>query len=216
MWKSLTRKFCSRRCYTLKRRAMSNKIFLANPQPKRNCLQCGKVFFEYRRQYLLKHKFCSVQCAKRYAWAHDDGTARQRMRELGRKHRHPHKENTGIEIALQNELRKRGIKFVPHISLIVCQPDIFLPEARLAVFADGCFYHRCLLHCRKPDGKIPLTTMKRDQYQTAYLLRHGYKVMRFWEHDINRDVVACVDQIANLINGNENNTAKEVELSQVR
>ncbi|KKW14687.1 MAG: mismatch endonuclease Vsr protein [Candidatus Jorgensenbacteria bacterium GW2011_GWB1_50_10] len=190
-------KFCSCRCYTLKRQAMSKETYLPSPQPKRVCLRCGKNFFDYKHPYTLLRKFCSVKCARQYAFA--DSAARQRMRKIRLLHVFPVKD-TKIEVALQDELRKRGIKFVTHISLIICQPDIFLPEARLVVFADGDYWHGCPIHYPIPT-KRQQEYIDRDSYQVAYLTRLGYRVLRFWEHEIKKDVVACVDRIVNVAAG---------------
>jgi DNA mismatch endonuclease (patch repair protein) len=143
-------------------------------------------------------------------WLNASADERERLRKIRLNQVFPQKD-TKIEVALQNELKKRGIEFVAHIPLIVCQPDIFIPEGRLVIFADGCFYHRCPLHRKAPNSKIPLTTSKRDQYQTAFLLRHGYNVLRFWEHDINKDVVACVDQIANVLYSPKNELTSDTK-----
>lgn len=67
--------------------------------------------------------------------------------------------------------------------------DIAFTRARLAVFVDGCFWHRCPTH-----GTLPKTngqfwerklqrSVERDREVTAALERAGWEVLRIWEHE---------------------------------
>lgn len=75
------------------------------------------------------------------------------------------------------------------------QPDILIPSLRLAIFADGCFYHNCPVHGHQPKSnetywtpKLARTT-RRDKANRRKLRSLGYAVWRFWEHDFKgRDV----------------------------
>lgn len=197
-------RFCSHKCGTAERWVRFHSKY---PPLEHDCLWCGKHFIDKSRPYNPNLRFCSANCAHKYQWSVPNNKTRQATTSRTRRERSRaallkrrfHIKDTPIELALQNELHKRGIKFVVQIPLIVCQPDIFIPEARLAIFADGCYWHGCIEH--RPAG---LSAKQRkwvdeDRYKTAFLLRHGYNVLRFWEHDINKDVVVCVDKIVNLI-----------------
>ena len=39
------------------------------------------------------------------------------------------------------------------------------------------------------------TNMRRDQKYTRKLRREGLSVLRFWEHDIEKRTVMCIDRI---------------------
>ena len=57
------------------------------------------------------------------------------------------------ERALRSELHRRGSRFRKHASPIKglrCRPDILFTRRRIAVFVDGCFWHRCPLHGSEP------------------------------------------------------------------
>jgi len=89
--------------------------------------------------------------------------------------------DTGIEVKLQNDLKKRGVKFTKHVP-ILGQPDLFV-EPNICVFADGNYWH-----------SYPYRT-ERDIFVNKELKKQGYRVLRFWEHEINNNVVKCVDKI---------------------
>lgn len=101
------------------------------------------------------------------------------------------KEDTSIEKAVQNELQRRGISFKRQIVVLsVCRPDIVFPEEKLAVFCDGDYWHN------RPDVK------ERDRKQERILMEHGWRLLRFWEHEIHQDVSHVVDEIEKHVNHN--------------
>lgn len=122
----------------------------------------------------------------------------QKSRELmlkRRKHIIFPLKDTSIEIKLQNELTQRGIQFRKH-EPILGQPDIFI-EPNICIFVDGCYWHGCC-QCKdrnKLNGWQRGRIVK-DQFITQKLFDEGYIVLRFWEHQINADVIGCVDEIA--------------------
>lgn len=70
------------------------------------------------------------------------------------------------------------------------RPDVVVPSLRLAVFADGCFFHHCPEHGRIPDSRQEYwepkirRNVERDQLHDAELQRRGFVVWRFWEHEL--------------------------------
>lgn len=74
------------------------------------------------------------------------------------------------------------------------KPDYFLPGLKLAVFADGCFWHGCPKHGRYPGDNADYWRPKlarnaaRDRRVTRELRRRGIIVVRVWEHDLKREV----------------------------
>lgn len=54
-----------------------------------------------------------------------------------------------IERALRRALHARGLRFRKHLTPepgMRCRPDVVFTRARVAVFVDGCFWHRCPQH----------------------------------------------------------------------
>lgn len=89
--------------------------------------------------------------------------------------------NTSIEKKLQLALVKLGIPFETQKKLFG-RPDIFI-EPNICIFADGDYWHG--LEKAK----------KRDPEVNEKLIKEGYIVLRFWEHDINDDVDTCLEKI---------------------
>ena len=58
--------------------------------------------------------------------------------------------DAGTEIALRRELHRRGLRFRVQVRTLPGRPDIALTRARIAVFVDGCFWHRCPDHGTAP------------------------------------------------------------------
>lgn len=84
---------------------------------------------------------------------------------------------------------------------ILGKPDFVFDTARIAVFVDGCFWHGCR-RCRN----IPATNRKfwvakieankkRDQQVVRTLKRLGWRVFRFWEHELKHKPEKCVSII---------------------
>ena len=78
------------------------------------------------------------------------------------------------------------------------RPDVVLTRARLAVFVDGCFWHRCPEH-----GTVPVNNrewwleklngnVERDRRKDVELLAMGWNVLHIWEHE---PVTLAADQI---------------------
>ncbi len=70
------------------------------------------------------------------------------------------------------------------------RPDFVFPKLRLALFVDGCFWHGCPRHGTKPRGNAAFWRKKfaanraRDLRVTRMLRRHGWRVLRIWEHEL--------------------------------
>jgi len=79
------------------------------------------------------------------------------------------------------------------------RPDIIYPGARVAIFVDGCFWHGCPSHYQAPANnsekwlKKITATKKRDELVRKELQIEGWKVIRFWEHSVERNTDECVE-----------------------
>lgn len=100
--------------------------------------------------------------------------------------------DTSIEIKIENELKKRGIYYQKQVPLCkVARVDFYLPEYRIVIQADGCYWHNCPIHGR---GEIKNCSEK-DKRQDSVLTFNGFNVYRFWEHEINESVESCIDKL---------------------
>jgi len=76
-------------------------------------------------------------------------------------------------------------------------PDFVFPKKRVVIFVDGCFWHGCPKHYRRPksrqkywDAKIQ-RNQQRDRQVTRTLRAKGWKVVRIWEHSLARHAEAA-------------------------
>lgn len=105
-------------------------------------------------------------------------------------------ENTNIEVILQKELNRIGINYFTHYDVAFGKPDIFI-SPDLCIFVDGCYWHSCPEHYSTnghPKAK------RRDNKVNKTLLSQRYKILRFWEHDINNNLDICIKKIKDTIN----------------
>lgn len=79
-------------------------------------------------------------------------------------------------------------------------PDFIFRGIKLAVFLDGCLWHGCPV-CRHPfktrrsfwNAKIA-RNRQRDRKVTRQLRARQFRVLRFWEHDLD-DLRRCIEEL---------------------
>ena len=111
--------------------------------------------------------------------------------------------NTKPEVLLRKALWANGIRFRIHVKTIPGKPDIFINKYRLAIFVDGGFWHGYEWEKNKFKIKsnaefwIPKieNNMKRDNINKSKLEEVGYTVMRFWDHEVTKNLTECINQI---------------------
>lgn len=111
--------------------------------------------------------------------------------------------NTKAEIAVRRALWTMGIRFRLHAKNMPGKPDLLLKKYGLAIFIDGSFWHGYNWEKKKSTIKsnsnfwIPKIerNMQRDRINDLLLNEMGYTVMRFWDHDIKRNLNKCLNQI---------------------
>jgi DNA mismatch endonuclease (patch repair protein) len=70
------------------------------------------------------------------------------------------------------------------------KPDFVFRAAKIVLFVDGCFWHRCPRHGRTPKSRVVFWTAKlarnaqRDREIGKMLRQRGWRVLRVWEHEL--------------------------------
>lgn len=109
--------------------------------------------------------------------------------------------DTSIEVAVRRQIYARGLRYrvdFPPIAGLPRRADIAFPSLRLAIFIDGCFWHRCELHFREPRTNVEYWGPKidanvvRDADTTKKLEDAGWVVQRYWEHEAAIDIAIRV------------------------
>jgi DNA mismatch endonuclease (patch repair protein) len=110
--------------------------------------------------------------------------------------------DTAPELLLRRELHRRGLRFRVGVK-VPGSPrrtiDIAFPKRQVAVFVDGCFWHRC------PEHAVPAknnstwwaaklaANVERDEQTTTLLVDQGWRVLRVWEHEDPTAVAIAIE-----------------------
>jgi DNA mismatch endonuclease (patch repair protein) len=115
-----------------------------------------------------------------------------------------HAKHTRPELLLRKALRVAKLKdYKLHWAKMPGSPDISFPKARIAIFVNGCYWHRC----PKCDKRLPKThtrfweekferNVARDKRKARELRKLGWKVLIVWECKIKRTIQKIVKRIA--------------------
>jgi len=107
--------------------------------------------------------------------------------------------NTKIDLKVKKMLAENKIKFEMYPK-IFGNPDFVLKGKKITIYCDGDFWHGYKYHeKKKPRKKFWRDkierNMERDKRITRKLRRDGWSVLRFWEHDIEKNSDKCINRI---------------------
>jgi DNA mismatch endonuclease (patch repair protein) len=134
------------------------------------------------------------------SWASTPGTRASMQSNRGR--------DTSPELAIRRRLHALGLRYrvtVRPIKNVRRTADIVFTRARVAVFIDGCFWHGCPEHYQAPARNAEFWLAKRvrnqerDAETDATLLADGWRVLRFWEHQVRVDPDVVAAEIARAV-----------------
>jgi DNA mismatch endonuclease (patch repair protein) len=106
------------------------------------------------------------------------------------------------EVLLRKQLWNTGLRYRLHTKNLVGRPDMVFASARLVVFVDGDFWHarglvedgekafRSTLRTARQDWWVAKLrrNAERDAEVNALLESEGWRVLRFWESEVHRDL----------------------------
>lgn len=113
--------------------------------------------------------------------------------------------NTKPELLVRRALREAGLPgYRLQWKKAPGRPDIAYPGRHIAIYIDGCFWHRCP-YCNLPLPKSNTAywrakferNVERDRRDTALALEQGWTVIRIWECELKKD--KCEATIAKLV-----------------
>lgn len=111
-----------------------------------------------------------------------------------------HGKDTKPEMILRRALWHRGLRYRLHYKL-PGHPDIVFIKSKTVIFVDGCFWHGCPEHGQhvKTNRSFWNTKIRknkeRDKEVARQLKEAGWTVLRFWEHDIHKDLSTIITAI---------------------
>lgn len=113
--------------------------------------------------------------------------------------------DTTPERQIRSALHRRGLRFFVDRWVIAdgvrTRPDLLFPRKRLAIYVDGCFWHRCPEHATDPKanssywGPKLAANVARDRRAVLALESSGWTVLRFWEHEDPADVASSIERM---------------------
>jgi DNA mismatch endonuclease, patch repair protein len=117
--------------------------------------------------------------------------------------------NTKPETLLRKALWSLGVRYRLGTRIGRVRPDLVFKKARLAIFVDGCFWHGCPDHYTPPRSRARFWAKKlkenveRDIRQTFELERAGWRVLRIWEHQLEKDPLETAKAVHANLHGHE-------------
>jgi len=111
--------------------------------------------------------------------------------------------DTGPELAFRRALWSKGMRgYRLHMRTIPGSPDIAYRKRKIAIFINGCFWHRCP-KCNLPLPKSNTEYWKdkfernvlRDERKTNDLRALGWKVITIWECEITEDLQDAISRV---------------------
>lgn len=118
--------------------------------------------------------------------------------------------DTNPELKVRKILYKLGYRFRLHRKDLPGKPDIVLPKYKTVIFVNGCFWHRhnnCIEASRPKtnseywESKIT-KTVERDLKKHQILRDEGWKVIVFWECELDSSKDENISIIIRRLNEN--------------
>ncbi len=111
--------------------------------------------------------------------------------------------NTKPELVFRKALWAAGYRYRIDYKKLIGKPDIVLKKYKTVIFIDGEFWHGYNWEERKEKIKtnrefwIPKIerNLQRDREVNIALETKGYKVFRFWEKEIKKELDKCLDRV---------------------
>lgn len=111
---------------------------------------------------------------------------------------------TGIEKIFGKVLWAEGLRYRKNYKRVFGRPDFVLPKYKIAIFCDSSFWHgyknmKTKRHNFRSNKnfwrKKILQNIERDKEVNKVLKREGWKVIRFWDFQIQRNTGKCVEKV---------------------
>ena len=131
--------------------------------------------------------------------------------EISKRMANVHLKASKAETCLAKELWKRGLRYRKNYRKLPGSPDVAILKYHIAVFVDGEFWHGKDWDQKK--GRLKSNqeywiekieeNMDRDKRNDLLLSEMGWKPIHFWEKEVNKSLVYCVDRIMDIIKKTE-------------
>lgn len=111
------------------------------------------------------------------------------------------------ESLLAKKLWNLGYRYRLNYRKLPGSPDIALTKFKIAIFIDGEFWHGQNWKGRKQRLKSNKEywiekieeNIARDERNNANLINMGWYVIRFWEKDVLKNPLSCIQQVISIV-----------------
>ena len=111
--------------------------------------------------------------------------------------------NTKPELLLRRRLWSEGFRYRVNSKKLPGRPDILFVKKKIAVFVDGSFWHGYNWESKRDKLKTNREfwlqkierNMERDKENNEKLKYLGWQVIRFWDHDVEKNIEACIQKV---------------------
>lgn len=165
-----TAKYCSLECAHEAKRRIVGPDHPLFKSIEMTCELCGRSIW-VKPSKASEFRFCSRKCAGTYISA-------QQAKQSG---------PTSIEALLLQELDRQSIRYRFQHLIAVWLIDITIPQYRIAIEADGDYWHSSAQQ------------QKKDANKDRWLHAHKWTVFRFSGTEIRASPQKCIDKVADFI-----------------
>lgn len=120
--------------------------------------------------------------------------------------------NTKAELILRKSLWSRGVRYRKNMKKLPGTPDLIISKYKLVIFIDGEFWHG--YNWKEARNKIKSNreywipkierNMQRDKATNEFYADKGWRVIRFWEKEIVKDLDDCVNRVLDYLEESHN------------
>ena len=106
--------------------------------------------------------------------------------------------NTKLELEFKKLLTGLRFRYQPKV---IGKPDFASKKLKIAIFIDSCFWHKCPKHFRQPNSNKSYWkpkingNVKRANEVNKLLKKEGWRVIRFWEHEVTKNPEKYLDKV---------------------
>lgn len=110
--------------------------------------------------------------------------------------------NTKPERLLKSALKGSYLRYQPKV---YGKPDFASKVKKVAIFVDGCFWHKCPICYRQPQSNTGYWISKveynthRDKKIVRILRKKGWKVCRVWEHEVRTNSKQIANKMSQIL-----------------
>ena len=155
------------------------------------CKICGCIFkWSPSRIKTNNPKYCSIDCRNKCEEWKLNSVIKGNLVQLNSK------KLNNLELLGNNILDEIGIEYQTQV--LICEKfvvDVFIPSCNLIIQWDGDYWHGF----KEIKDERQRKRSNLDKSQDSYMKKVGYKVIRFWEHEVKKEKEKVIENIRKAI-----------------